>query len=126
MSISTASVVTTTYDFHQKILDLQIICSKKDIEIYKLKKQINNLLNDTVINFDEPLEIKATLPLVKEEVKIEEIKDFTGVALGVKKEKMIQVKVKECGGCRSEDRRMFTTKDYKCEDEECMYFNQRS
>ena len=107
--------ITTTYDFHQKILDLQIICSKKDIEIYKLKKQINNLLNDTVINFDEPLEIKATLPLVKEEVKIEEIKE-------VKKEKIIQVKVKECGGCRSEDRRMFPTKDYKCEDEECMYF----
>ena len=102
--------ITTTYDFHQKILDLQIICSKKDIEIYKLKKQINSLLNDAVFKNDEPLE------------KEEEIKEVTQTTPSLPLEKIIQVKVKECGECRREDRKMFSTKGYKCEDEECMYF----
>jgi hypothetical protein len=115
--------VTTNYDLHQKILDLQIICSKKDIEIYKLKKQINNLLNDTVINFEKEiieLEIKDTNGLG---VALgEPLLEATLPSVEVKKEKMIQVKVKECGDCRSEDRRSFPTKGYKCEDEECMNF----
>jgi len=108
--------ITTSFELAQKILDLQIICSKKDIEIYKLKKQINDMINITVLG------------LTKENIELE-IKDTNGLGvaleeplLEVKKEKMIQVKVKECGGCRSEDRRSFPTKGYKCEDEECMNF----
>lgn len=112
--------ITTSFELSQKILDLQIICSKKDIEIYKLKKQINDMVNITVLNIKKEnieLEIKDT-----NGSKGSSGPDFTDVALGDKKEKMIQVKVKECGDCRSEDRRSFPTKGYKCEDEECMYF----
>jgi hypothetical protein len=121
--------VTTSFELAQKILDLQIICSKKDIEIYKLKKQINDMINITVLglpkNFEKDnieIEIKEEPLLDTNGSKGSSGPDFTGVALGVKKEKMIQVKVKECGDCRSEDRRSFPTKGYKCEDEECMNF----
>ena len=99
----------------------QIIFIKKDIEIYKLKKQINDMINITVLGLPKEnieLEIKDT-----NGSKGSSGPDFIGVALGEpKKEKMIQVKVKECGDCRSEDRRSFPTKGYKCEDEECMNF----
>lgn len=103
--VSEASVVTTSFELSQKILDLQIICSKKDIEIYKLKKQINDMVNITVLNIElkdkENKEPLANQPLL---------------------EKTIKVKVKECHSCRAEDRKMFSTKDYKCEDEDCMNF----
>jgi sRNA-binding carbon storage regulator CsrA len=104
--------ITTSFELSQKILDLQIICCRKDIEIFKLKKQINDMINITVLNIKKDnieIEIKDTNALV------EEIKE-------VKKEKMIQVKVNECGDCRSEERRSFPTKGYRCEDEECMNF----
>lgn len=107
--------ITTSFELAQKILDLQIICCKKDIEIYKLKKQINDMINITVLG------------LPKENIELE-IKDTNGLGVALGEpfveplEKTIKVKVKECGDCRSEDRRSFSTKGYKCEDEECMNF----
>ena len=109
--------VTTSFELSQKILDLQIICCRKDIEIFKLKKQINDMINITVLNIKKEnieIEIKDTNALV-EPLLEEPLQE-------VKKEKMIKVKVKECGGCRSEERRSFPTNGYKCEDEECMNF----
>jgi len=109
------SVVTTSFELTQKILDLQIICCKKDIEIYKLKKQINEMVNITVsgLPLEEPT-VEATLPLEEPTVEVVEVKSSL--------EKTIKVKVKECHSCRTEDRKMFSTKGYKCEDEECMNF----
>ena len=111
-------VVTTSFELSQKILDLQIICCRKDIEIYKLKKQINDMVNITVLNIKDKNALEE--PLLDT--------NGSGVALGEPLanqpllEKTIKVKVKECHSCRAEDRKMFSTKDYKCEDEECMNF----
>jgi hypothetical protein len=124
--------IITSYDLQQKNLDLQILCSKKDIEIYKLKKQINSLINDVVITTDASLTTdndddntnglgvaigEIITPLIKLEVKEEE-PCFSKASVV----KTINVKVKECYDCRREDRASFSTIGYKCKDENCMYF----
>ena len=119
--------IITSYDLQQKNLDLQILCSKKDIEIYKLKKQINSLINDVVITTDNDDDDDTNglgvaigeiiTPLIKLEVKEEE-PCFSKASVV----KTINVKVKECYDCRREDRASFSTIGYKCKDENCMYF----
>jgi hypothetical protein len=109
--------IITTYDLHQKNLDLQILCSKKDIEIYKLKKQINSLINDVVITTDNDDDDEI---IDSEVIKLEPLIIVEDTKI---KEKTINVKVKECYDCRREDRTSFPTMGYRCKDENCMYFN---
>ena len=123
--------IITSYDLQQKNLDLQILCSKKDIEIYKLKKQINSLINDVVITTDASLTTNnddddtnglgvALGEIIDSEViKLEPLIIVEDTKI---KEKTINVKVKECYECRREDRTSFPTMGYRCKDENCMYF----
>lgn len=90
------------------ILEQRNIVLEKQIRIEELEHQLKEITKRIVEPHQEFLNenIKASLPLVKVQVEVE-------------KPKLIIQEKEECGECRREDRRMYPTQGYKCENDYC-------
>lgn len=98
------------------ILEQRNIVLEKQLRIEELEEQLKEIRKRIVEPQQEFLNenIKASL-----QGQSQDLRPLVKVQVEVEKPKLIIQEKEECGECRREDRRMYPTKGYKCENDYC-------